>query len=82
MSWYESGDSDVVIHEIVQKTTDKIKMIQDKMEILQSRQKSYHDKKLQSFEFVLAKGQILGRCSRFQSFEPLTEKTCDARLET
>ena len=37
--------------EIVQQTTEKIKMIQEKMRMAQSRQKSYHDKRRKSLEF-------------------------------
>jgi hypothetical protein len=35
----------------VQETTEKIKMIQEKMRATQSRQKSYHDKKRKDVEF-------------------------------
>jgi hypothetical protein len=51
LCWYESGESVVVGPEIVQQTTEKIKMIQEKMRIAQSRQKSYHDKRRKSLEF-------------------------------
>ncbi|KAI5416559.1 hypothetical protein KIW84_041565 [Lathyrus oleraceus] len=51
LCWYESGESAVVGPEIVQQTTEKIKMIQEKMRIAQSRQKSYHDKRRKSLEF-------------------------------
>lgn len=37
--------------EIVQQTTEKVKMIHDKMKISQSRQKSYHDKRRKKLEF-------------------------------
>ena len=36
--------------EIVHLTTEKIKMIQEKMEASQSRQKSYHDKRRKALE--------------------------------
>lgn len=42
---YESSESMVLGPEIIQRTTKKINMIQEKMEALQSRQKSYHDKR-------------------------------------
>ncbi|KAI5441956.1 hypothetical protein KIW84_011134 [Lathyrus oleraceus] len=51
LCWYESGESAVVGPEIVQQTTEKIKMIHEKMRIAQSRQKSYHDKRRKSLEF-------------------------------
>ncbi|MCI43416.1 hypothetical protein A2U01_0064653, partial [Trifolium medium] len=37
--------------EIVQETTEKIKMIREKMRTLQSRQKSYYDKRKKDIEF-------------------------------
>ncbi|KAI5390343.1 hypothetical protein KIW84_075598 [Lathyrus oleraceus] len=51
LCWYESGESVVVGPEIGQQTTEKIKMIQEKMRIARSRQKSYHDKRRKSLEF-------------------------------
>ena len=51
MCWYESGESVVVGPEIVHQTTDKIKMIQEKMKISQTRQKSYHDKRRKALKF-------------------------------
>ena len=37
--------------EIVQQTTEKVKMIQEMMKASQSRQKSYHDKRRKDLEF-------------------------------
>ena len=37
--------------EIVQQTTEKVRMIQEKMKASQSRQKSYHDKRRKDLEF-------------------------------
>ena len=37
--------------EVVQETTEKVKMIQEKMRASQSRQKSYHDKRRKDIEF-------------------------------
>ena len=45
LRWYESGDSALLGPEVVQETTEKVKMIQEKMRVSQSRQKCYHDKK-------------------------------------
>ncbi|MCI86298.1 hypothetical protein A2U01_0107579, partial [Trifolium medium] len=45
LCWFESGESVVLGPDIVQQTTNKIKMIQEKMRASQSRQKSYADKK-------------------------------------
>ncbi|XP_050908810.1 uncharacterized protein LOC127122534 [Lathyrus oleraceus] len=54
LCWYESGESIVVVLEIVQQTTDKIKMIREKIKVSQSRQKSYHDKRKKALEFEVA----------------------------
>jgi len=48
---YESGESVVLGPEIVQQTTEKVKLIREKMKALQSRQKSYHDKRRKDLEF-------------------------------
>lgn len=51
LCWYESGESALLGPEVVQETTDKVKMIQEKMRASQSRQKSYHDKRRKDIEF-------------------------------
>ncbi|XP_050889647.1 uncharacterized protein LOC127094933 [Lathyrus oleraceus] len=51
LCWNESGESVVVGPELVQQTTDKIKMIREKMKVSQSRQKSYHNKRRKALEF-------------------------------
>lgn len=51
LCWYELGEGDVIELEIVQHTTKKIKVIQEKMIVSQSRQKSYHDKQRKALEF-------------------------------
>ncbi|KAK2409545.1 hypothetical protein QL285_044961 [Trifolium repens] len=51
LCWHESGESVVLGPKIVQQTTEKIKMIQEKMRASQSRQKSYYDKKRKCVEF-------------------------------
>ena len=51
LCWYESGESVVIGPKIVQQTSEKIKMIQEKMRASQSRQKSYHDKRRKDLEF-------------------------------
>ncbi|GAU43834.1 hypothetical protein TSUD_371130 [Trifolium subterraneum] len=49
--WYESGETVFLGPDIVQETTEKIRMIWEKMKASQSRQKSYHDKKRKDVEF-------------------------------
>ena len=51
MCWFESGESVVLGPNIVQQTTEKVKLIQEKMKASQSRQKSYHDKRRKDLEF-------------------------------
>ncbi|MCI72473.1 hypothetical protein A2U01_0093736, partial [Trifolium medium] len=51
LCWFESGESVVLGPEIVQQTTEKIKMIREKMRAPQSRQKSYADKRRKDVEF-------------------------------
>jgi hypothetical protein len=51
LCWFESGESVVLGPKIVQQTTEKIKMIQEKMRASQSRQKSYADKRRKDVEF-------------------------------
>src|ERR1044072_10018015 len=51
LCWYEYGESVVIGPEIVQQTSEKIKMIQEKMRASQIRQKSYHDKRRKDLEF-------------------------------
>ena len=51
LCWYESGESVVLGPELVRETTEKVKLIQEKMKASQSRQKSYHDKRRKDLEF-------------------------------
>ena len=51
LCWFESGENVVLGPEIVQQTTEKVKMIQEKMKASQSQQKSYHDKRRKDLEF-------------------------------
>ncbi|MCI29501.1 hypothetical protein A2U01_0050710, partial [Trifolium medium] len=51
LCWYESGENVIIGAEIVQETTEKIKMIREKMKASQSRQKSYHDRRKKDLEF-------------------------------
>ena len=49
--WYETGESVVLGPELVRETTEKVKLIREKMKASQSRQKSYHDKRRKELEF-------------------------------
>jgi hypothetical protein len=51
LCWYELGESAMLGPEVVQQTTEKVKMIQEKMKASHSRKKSYHDKRRKDIEF-------------------------------
>jgi len=51
LCWYESGESAFLGQKVVQETTKKVKMIQEKMRVSQSTHKSYHDKRRKDIEF-------------------------------
>jgi len=51
LCWFESGESVVLGPYIVHQTTEKVKLIQEKMKASQSRQKSYHDKRRKDLKF-------------------------------
>ena len=51
LCWFESGESALLGPDVVQETTEKVKMIQEKMRASQGRQKSYHDKRRKDIEF-------------------------------
>jgi len=51
LCWFESGECALLGPDVVQETTEKVKMIQEKMRASQSRQKSYHDKRRKNIEF-------------------------------
>lgn len=48
---HESGESVVFGLDIVQQTTENVKLIWEKMKASQSRQKSYHKKRIKDLEF-------------------------------
>lgn len=48
---YECCASDVLGPEIMQQTSEKIMMIQEKMKVSKSCQKSYHDRRRKTLEF-------------------------------
>jgi len=45
LCWFEAGENLVLGPNMIQQTTEKIQMIMDKLRAIQSRQKSYTDKK-------------------------------------
>ena len=53
MCWMESGEASLIGLELVQETTDKIRVIRDKLLAAQSRQKSYADHRRRPLEFQI-----------------------------
>lgn len=51
LCWLEPGENLMLGHEVVQQTTEKVKLIQERIEAAQIKQKSYHDKKRKDLEF-------------------------------
>ena len=51
LCWFVSGESLVLGPDIIQQTTEKVKLIQEKMKASQSRIKSCHDKRRKDLEF-------------------------------
>nr|KYP72517.1 hypothetical protein KK1_005107 [Cajanus cajan] len=52
MCWYQDGESVVVGPELILQTTEKVKLIHERMKTAQSRQKSYADKRRKHLEFA------------------------------
>jgi len=51
LCWLEPGENLMLGHEVVQQTTEKVKLIQERMRAAQSRQKRYHDNRRKALEF-------------------------------
>ena len=51
LCWYETGESILLGPDIVQRTTEEVKRIREKMKIAQDRQKSYYDRRRKPLEF-------------------------------
>ncbi|XP_025985204.1 uncharacterized protein [Glycine max] len=51
LCWLEPGEDITLGPEVVQQTTEKVKLIQERMRTAQSRQKSYQDKRRKDLEF-------------------------------
>nr|KYP62811.1 Transposon Ty3-G Gag-Pol polyprotein [Cajanus cajan] len=52
LCWYQDGESVVVGPELILQTTEKVKIIQERMKTAHSRQKSYADKRRKPLEFA------------------------------
>nr|GEX92402.1 hypothetical protein [Tanacetum cinerariifolium] len=49
--WAEVGEGQLIRHELVQKTTEKISQIKDRLTATRDHQKSYADKRMKPVEF-------------------------------
>ncbi|GJY50284.1 putative reverse transcriptase domain-containing protein [Tanacetum coccineum] len=49
--WAEVGEGQLIGHELVQETTEKISQINDRLKVVRDRQKSYADKRRKPLEF-------------------------------
>ena len=59
LCWYELGESALLGLNVVQETTEKVKMIQEKIRASQSSQKSYNDKRRKDIEFQVGNHMFL-----------------------
>lgn len=53
LCWVDSSESIALGPEVVQQTTEKVKLIQERMRAAQSKQKSYYDKRRKDLEFAV-----------------------------
>jgi hypothetical protein len=59
LCWFENGEKTLIGPELIQQTSDQIKLIKRKLETAQSRQKSYADTKRRPLEFQEGKHVFL-----------------------
>ncbi|KAL5578274.1 hypothetical protein UlMin_019973 [Ulmus minor] len=57
--WYETGENLIVAPYFVESTTEAVKLIQKRMKIAQSRQKSYVDRRRRPLEFKVGDSMFL-----------------------
>ncbi|KAJ9544268.1 hypothetical protein OSB04_023975 [Centaurea solstitialis] len=59
LNWLEVGESRLIRPDIVQETTDKIKLVQEKLKAARDRQKSYADNRRKPLEFQVGDRVLL-----------------------
>ena len=52
LCWYQDGEAVLVRPELLEQTTEKVRMVRDKIQASQSRQKAYADRGRRPLEFV------------------------------
>ncbi|GKG09877.1 hypothetical protein Tco_0338623, partial [Tanacetum coccineum] len=57
--WDEVGEGQLIGHELVQETTEKILQIEDRLKAARDRQKSYADKRRKPLEFSVGDYDLL-----------------------
>ncbi|XP_058741757.1 uncharacterized protein LOC131614147 [Vicia villosa] len=82
LCWSEVGEKGILGAEIIQETTEKVKMIRDKMKQAQDRQKSYADKRRRPLEFDVGDHVFL-KLRKFvpNSFHPILPNTIEVELD-
>ncbi|XP_052734192.1 uncharacterized protein LOC128196721 [Vigna angularis] len=78
LCWFQDGEAILTGPEIVQQTTEKVKLIQERMRASQNRQKSYADRRRRPLEFAVGDHVVLrvtpttgvGRAIRVRKLSP------------
>ncbi|KAJ9567836.1 hypothetical protein OSB04_003802 [Centaurea solstitialis] len=70
LNWLEVGESRLIRPDIVQETTDKIKMVQEKLKAARDRQKSYADNRWKPLEFQVSPWKGLLRFGKKGKLSP------------
>jgi len=53
LCWYQDGEAVLVGPELLEQTTENVRMVRDRMQASQSRQKAYTDRRRRSLEFAI-----------------------------
>ncbi|XP_070002535.1 uncharacterized protein [Nicotiana sylvestris] len=59
MDWFESGESRLLVTDLVQDALNKVKLIQERLRMAQSRQKSYVDRKVRDVSYMVGEKVLL-----------------------
>ncbi|GKE27388.1 putative reverse transcriptase domain-containing protein, partial [Tanacetum coccineum] len=79
--WAEVEEGQLIGHELVQETTEKISQIKVRLKVARDRQKSYADKRRKPLEFSVGDYVLLKKCLANPTLHvPLDEIRVDAKL--
>jgi len=78
LCWYQDGEAVLVGQELLEQTTEKVRMVRDRMQASQSRQKAYADRRGRPLEFAVGEHEFLrvtritgvGRAFRSRKLSP------------